>query len=179
MEKRQGERTQAHDEGPTEDVLDVLEIEVARREPPARIDGVVLGTVAGLDDDGRPRIDHPFLGEREPCAASALVSIGRAEVGRAVAILFEQGNPLRPIVVGLMHEPPGADEAAEAPTAPAAEGEAMPERLVFEAGREVVIRCGAASITLTRAGRVVIRGAYVQSRASGLNRLQGASVKIN
>ena len=37
----------------------------------------------------------------------------------------------------------------------------------------------AASITLRRNGRLVVRGAYVETRAEGVNRIKGGSVKIN
>lgn len=53
------------------------------------------------------------------------------------------------------------------------------ERLVLSASKEVVLKCGAASITLTQAGKVLIRGADVVSRSSGSNRIKGASVEIN
>ena len=42
-----------------------------------------------------------------------------------------------------------------------------------------MIECGSASITLTRAGKVLIRGHYVQSRATGVNSLKGGSVELN
>lgn len=83
-----------------------------------------------------------------------------------------------------------ASAPAETVPAPAAEagvapGEAGPgatadgERLVLKAEREIVLQCGKASITLTRAGKVIIRGAYVLSRSSGVNRIVGGSVQIN
>ena len=53
------------------------------------------------------------------------------------------------------------------------------ERLVFTAEREIVLRCGNASITLTRAGKVLITGEYVLTRARGVNRIRGGSVQIN
>jgi hypothetical protein len=53
------------------------------------------------------------------------------------------------------------------------------KRVVLSAADEIVLRCGKSSITLTRAGKVVIRGAYLLSRASGVNRIKGASVQIN
>jgi hypothetical protein len=53
------------------------------------------------------------------------------------------------------------------------------ERLVFTAKKEIVLRCGKASITLTRAGKVLIRGIYLLSRSSGVNRIKGGSVQIN
>ena len=53
------------------------------------------------------------------------------------------------------------------------------KRVVIDAQDEVVIRCGKASITLRRNGRVVIRGTYVETRAEGVNRIKGGSVQIN
>jgi hypothetical protein len=43
----------------------------------------------------------------------------------------------------------------------------------------VVLRCGDASITLTQAGKVIIRGNYIVSRSSGYNKIKGAAVDIN
>jgi hypothetical protein len=53
------------------------------------------------------------------------------------------------------------------------------ERRVIEAEREIVLRCGDASITLTRAGKVIIRGTYILSRSSGYNRMKGAAIDLN
>jgi len=52
-------------------------------------------------------------------------------------------------------------------------------RLVLSAEREIVLKCGNASITLTRAGKVLINGTYVVSRSSGYNKIKGAAVDIN
>ena len=43
---------------------------------------------------------------------------------------------------------------------------------------DVLVR-GKASITLTREGKVLIRGTYLSSRSSGVNRIKGGSVQIN
>jgi hypothetical protein len=53
------------------------------------------------------------------------------------------------------------------------------ERLTLTATREIVLQCGRASITLTRAGKVLVRGAYLSLRSSGVHRITGASVQIN
>ncbi len=53
------------------------------------------------------------------------------------------------------------------------------ERVVLSADKEIVLKCGKASITLTRAGKVLIRGAYLLNRSSGVNRIKGGSVQIN
>ena len=50
---------------------------------------------------------------------------------------------------------------------------------MIEADREVVLRCGDASITLTRAGKVIIKGSYILSRSSGYNKIKGAAIDLN
>ena len=53
------------------------------------------------------------------------------------------------------------------------------KRVTFDAREEIVLRCGKASITLTRAGKVLIRGTYLLNRSSGVNRIKGGSVQLN
>jgi hypothetical protein len=75
---------------------------------------------------------------------------------------------------------PPADVAADAaqPVEQAADA-TIPERLELMAEKEIVLRVGDASITLTRAGKIILRGTYVLSRSSGVNRIKGGSVQIN
>jgi hypothetical protein len=68
------------------------------------------------------------------------------------------------------------------PTSPAKsqwEVESDGERVVVSAEREIVFQCGEASITLTKAGKILLRGTYLLSRSSGVNRIKGGSVQIN
>jgi hypothetical protein len=47
------------------------------------------------------------------------------------------------------------------------------------ASRQLTITCGESSITLTAAGKIIIRGKYIVSRSSGVQRIKGGSVQIN
>jgi len=53
------------------------------------------------------------------------------------------------------------------------------ERLVVTAQEQLVLRCGQASITLTKEGKVLIQGTYVSNRSSGVMRIKGGSVQLN
>jgi hypothetical protein len=53
------------------------------------------------------------------------------------------------------------------------------KRMLITAKEQLVLRCGKASITLTKAGKVMIEGNYVLSRSSGVNRIKGGSVQLN
>lgn len=166
-------RNAAESDG-AEDLLELVLAEHAARaaeSAPARIDGVVVGTLAAIGPAGEVLVDFAGNPSPEPAAARAMAVIGAEHVGRSIALLFEGGDPQRPVVMGLMHTP--------APPAPAVEADGDGERLVLEAGKEIVLRCGDASITLTRAGKILIKGVYVLSRSSGVNRIQGGAVEIN
>jgi hypothetical protein len=60
--------------------------------------------------------------------------------------------------------------------APAA---SLSEEVVIEAARQLVLKCGAASITIRGDGKVLIKGTDVVSRAQRSNRIKGGSVAIN
>jgi hypothetical protein len=119
-----------------------------------------------------------YAGAAGPRPALTTVALAAEPPGREVVLLFLDGDPARPVVLGVVQPPhvPGA----EAP-APAARAEAQVdgERVEFVARREIVLRCGEASITLTRAGKVLIQGTYLLSRSTGVNRVKGGSVQIN
>ena len=51
--------------------------------------------------------------------------------------------------------------------------------LSIDAAREIVLRCGESSITLTRAGKIILKGKYVSSHSAGVNRIKGGSIQIN
>lgn len=68
---------------------------------------------------------------------------------------------------------------AARPASAQVEVDADGERMMVSAKEQLVLRCGKASITLTKAGKVIIKGSYVLSRSSGVNRIKGGSVQLN
>lgn len=128
-----------------------------------------------------------------PLSARSIVALDEETIRSAlmsrqpVVMLFENNNPRLPIIVGLVPPDPGAVllgtllHAPAAPPVPAKPTEARVDgkRVVLEGDQEVVLRCGDASITLRRDGKLILRGAYVETTATGLNRIRGGSVKIN
>ena len=136
-----------------------------------RIDGVVIGTLLELDVIGGPRVDYPGNG-RGALPARTVTTLDSSKVGREVALMFEGGDPSKPIVLGVL-------QRAGKPEPKPLHVELDGETLVLTGKKEVVLRCGKSSITLTRAGKILLRGEYVSSRSSGVNRIKGGSVQIN
>ena len=133
---------------------------------------MVLGTLLGFGDDGAPLVDFPGNRDDDPVVARTTALLRPDDIGSQVALLFESGDSAKPVVVGVVLRPAGVP-------AQRVSVEHAGERIEFTAEREIVIRCGKSSITLTRAGKIILRGEYVLSHSSGVNKIKGATVHIN
>jgi hypothetical protein len=129
---------------------------------------VSTATFVGLDPEGRFQI--ALHTGAEPVLALSTLDLTAADVGVRLVIAYENGDPTRPIVMGRVRE-----RAAPATLSARLDG----DRVVLSATREIELRCGDASIVLTSAGKVLIRGSYVLSRSRGANKIKGAFVDIN
>jgi hypothetical protein len=119
----------------------------------------------------------------QPVVARSTSVLGNHDVGRSMVLMFEGGDPNKPIILGVLQQAVAADDR-NALTHPGSgpsplHAEIDGRQVTLTADHEIVLRCGKASITLTRAGKVLIRGAYLLSRSSGVNRIKGGSVQIN
>lgn len=161
------------------EVLQVLEESIQL----PRIDGVVLGTVSSVGDDGAPIVQFPGNRSESPIVAQSTVQITTTDVGREVALVFVQGDPTMPLVVGFLQYPQSKEsqlleqifDTDKKDLNVQMDGETM----TLTANCQIVLRCGKSSITLTRAGKILLRGKYLLSRSSGVNRIKGGSVQIN
>jgi hypothetical protein len=150
--------------------------------PQARkVRGHRTGILVGRDERGAlvdyPGNPHGVLVARSTVSFDG-VSVDAA-ARRQVLLVFEQERSDDPIIVGFLE--PRATGRAPAPPPPSESLETKVDgrRVVLEAQDEIELRCGEASITLRRNGRVVIRGAYVETRSRGVNRIKGGAVQIN
>ncbi|NMO19245.1 hypothetical protein HPC49_16495 [Pyxidicoccus fallax] len=165
--------------------------EAREKVPLERIWGSRLGWLTGMDAEGRLLVD--FGGNPEgPLPAKRTLHLTPELVRNAVAtrqsavLLFEDGDPRLPLVIGLEHEASPTplldamlEETGTTPAPEPTEALVDGQRVVIEGKDEVVLRCGQASITLRRNGKVVIRSVYVETQASGVNRIKGGSVQVN
>ena len=139
--------------------------------------GVVIGELIGMTNEGRaPLVLYPGQPGTAALFARTVVDLHGPHIGRQVVLMFEAGDPAKPIVMGVLREGEGwpLDEKPNQ-----IEVDADGERMMVTAKEQIVLRCGKASITLTRAGKVLIQGSYVLSRSSGVNRIKGGSVQLN
>ena len=143
----------------------------------ATLPGAIVGALIGFKDEGRTPLVL-FAGQRGSAAvaARATIDLHGVHIGRQVLLVFERGDATRPIIVGWVR----TDEGQGLADAPGnVEVDADGERLIVSAKEQLVLRCGKASVTLTKAGKVLIQGTYLSSRSSGVNRIKGGSVQLN
>jgi hypothetical protein len=159
-------------------------------EPAEPILSTRVGRLVEGSAPGKLKVD--FAGNKGGARpARTTVPLDAAAVARAVAtkrgvlLIFENGDPALPVVIGLLEETTGGALLGELLAKPASTAGAPVEarldgkRVVLEGKEEVVLRCGEASITLRRDGKVLVRGAYIETQAKGVNRIKGGAVKIN
>jgi hypothetical protein len=146
------------------------------RDAGAATEGVVIGELLALSDEGAtPLVRYPGQSGSGAVRARSSVDLHGKHIGSSVVLLFENGDADRPIVVGVLRGAPGwpVDKPAQV------EVDADGQRMVVNAHEQLVLRCGKASITLTKAGKVLIEGSYLLSRSTGVNRIKGGSVQLN
>lgn len=131
-------------------------------------DGVVIGMLLGLEQ-GQPLVVFPGNPLAHAIAARSLVRFAAGDIGAELAILFEDGDPARPLVIGRI--------VAPLPQGPvvAADGEPV----CISARERIELRCGKASIVMEADGHITIRGTYLVSHASAANRIRGGSINLN
>jgi hypothetical protein len=140
--------------------------------------GVVVGTLLALADNGTVPLVG-FAGQADGAAqrARSVVDLHAAHIGHQVVLAFEGGDPTQAIVMGVLRQGTAGWPQAEKPAQ--VDVDADGQRLIVSAKEQLVLRCGKASITLTKAGKVLIEGNYLLSRSSGVNRIKGGSVQLN
>jgi Domain of unknown function (DUF6484) len=163
---------------------------------------ILLARLDAIDESGRPLVSVSHIPEFNSRPALATVPVLPQHIGRQVALMFTHGADSQPVVVGFIHSPlsqildvvltstesnqDNSDEVVFAERSPQSTTDDNTEtlhidgkRIVLEGREEVVLRCGESSITLNANGKISIRGKYLLSRSSGVNRILGGSVQVN
>ncbi|RKH41552.1 hypothetical protein D7X12_17940 [Corallococcus sicarius] len=155
-----------------------------------------------MSPDGLALVDFEGNPSPGPVTARSFVTLEPAQLRVAIeerrdaALLFEEGDPTRPLLVALAQRagapslleqllddasrPGGAERPADALSTPSeAKDSNQEERRVLGAQRELVLQVGEASIILRRDGTILLRGVRVESRASGLQLIRGGKIELN
>jgi hypothetical protein len=152
-----------------------------------KISGIRIGKITNIDDRGQVEVDFegnqlgPLPAKFTGSLESKLRKINKT-VDSKVLLVFENDNPQLPIIIDTICNTIDEISSNESIAFQADESENVfvdGRKFTFEAKEQIVLRCGRSSITLTRAGKVLIKGAYLLNRSTGVNRIRGGSVQIN
>ena len=145
--------------------------------PVNSLQSAAVGVLIGFRDDGATPLVI-FAGQPGDAAvpARSTQDVHGCHIGRQVVLMFEGGDPHRPIIVGCLQR---ADGWPFPNNAGHVEVESDGARIIVGAKEQLVLRCGKASITLTKSGKVLIHGTYLSNRSSGVIRIKGGSVQLN
>ncbi|NIA00923.1 hypothetical protein F2P46_35275 [Massilia sp. CCM 8734] len=131
-----------------------------------------MGTFDGIGADGGALVSIATFGLSR-IRARSISPLDPSNIGQSLALGFEGGDPMQPIILGVML-------AAPVPPAPASTDALLDgDRVVLTAEREIELRCGEAALILSADGRIQLRGTYITSHASATQRILGGSVNIN
>jgi hypothetical protein len=143
------------------------------KTPAMASNGVVIGFISHLNDQGLPCVAIPGSAD-EALPARSLCAISAEHRGQQCALLFENGDPRAPLILGLLQHPVLSLQGDIEQARQSADGE-----LHLHARHAIELHCGEASFRMSADGRIELRGSTLVSHATGLNRIRGASVKLN
>jgi len=103
--------------------------------------------------------------------ARSIAALTGDDISKEVALLFEDGDIERPLIVGRIVEPARVEDEPSI----IRDGELVK----VTADEKLELRCGKASIVMKKTGHITIRGTYLTSHASASNRIRGGSVNLN
>ncbi len=138
-----------------------------------RMDGVLVAHVLEKSSRGQALLHIPYLNQRD-VSATLICAPELIAPGMEVAIMFAQGNPDAPLILGpFLCQPKAPDVAVEVRC------DDETQHLVLQAQQELELRCGEAAIILSADGQIEFRGNYITSHARSTQRIMGGSVNIN
>ena len=138
-----------------------------------RTEGVVIGMLLGFEE-GAPLVVFPGNPIDEALPARALCHLSADDAGSEVALLFEDGDRERPLIIGRIVEPVRQDKPGTRANV-IRDGETVK----ITAEERIELRVGKSVIIMERDGHITIRGKNLVSHASASNRIRGGSVNLN
>ncbi|WP_299871142.1 DUF6484 domain-containing protein [uncultured Cocleimonas sp.] len=135
---------------------------------------VIIGALVGIDEKNQPIIVYPDNPIESGVVAKSTTLFTSDDVGCDVAMLFENGDKSKPLIIGKIQQP-----KTEPKKNSLLDIKLDDQEITLSASKQITLSCGKSSITLTKAGKILIRGEYVLTRSSGVNRIKGGSVQIN
>lgn len=135
---------------------------------------LLFGTLVGLESSGLALVQVGKSAEDLVRSVRSIVELSTDNVGSDLVLAHDRSHPESPVILGVIRP---AGECGNTQRRLTVESEG--ETLALSADREITIRCGQASLRLTQAGKIELRGTEIMTRATGANKIKGGSISLN
>jgi len=164
---------------------DVLDATIAQptlnRIPPGKYSGVLMC------DENRNEMSVKLDNIDVPSfpVYQSTVRISRHDVAKQVIVEFLDNQKHEPIITGVLEK---ISLQGDLDTSIMINEESNDEqqnndlvgtKLSITGTESIELKSGASSITLTKSGKVLIKGDFISSRSRGMNRIKGGSIQLN
>lgn len=173
--KKEPDTTNGEEKADDSDLFSQV-IEAAPSIPTSQsLDGLFIGVLEACDETGLPMVSIAGLID-DPIPAQLICQLEPSQIGSQCAIMFTAGNINQPVIMGILRQ---TVIALEANTDDQAVIEENGHSIRVSAEKNIRFQCGKASIEMSADGRIELHGSTIVNHATGLNRIRGASVKLN
>lgn len=142
---------------------------------PALFTYTTLGRLVAFNAEKCPIVEMNAGQQPQTYVARSCIKLSPTQLGAEVILLITGENSV--VITGVIEAEPVELDITPLPLANllTVDGHAIS----LKAANRISIQCGEASITLTKEGKITLRGRYLLSRAKRANRIQGGSVELN
>lgn len=161
-------------------------VKFAEREQqssPDRLYTVEVGLISGLNPEGCPLVTLAESIDSSPLVALSQVEITSSDIHKECTLAFVGGDPMRPLILGLLQTPKLTTESEETEIAEMHPDDFLDidseEAVVIRSDQSIILQTGKSRIELYPDGHINLQGVYINSQAYGPNRIKGGSVKLN
>jgi hypothetical protein len=128
---------------------------------------VIRGRIVNIGEDGKLQVRLDSGGQRITCdfLQTSHGPLPRLYLGTQVVCLADDDHGYVLGVVVPYRLPPEQTQA--------------PRELTFRASENIELTCGESHLSMSRDGKIVLRGANITTRASEQNKIKGATISLN
>ena len=144
-----------------EEIMNIVYADLQREKPEPQ-NPQIPSAYFGLIENVSQRYGLFVNYANQVLAAQSLIAVQASDIGRRCALMFENGDETKPLVIGLLWQPDQTETDKR-----------------IETTESLILKCGHSSLEMEADGSVRIKGLTITTQAYGANRIKGGSVRIN